>query len=141
MSELSILEFSSDVASAEAPPPLPVGEYTASIKGVEQKVSSTTGKDYLSVALVVSPDDYPADFDTDRDMFPDGVTLQYNRLVAEDSARARYNMRKWCEAIGAKMGKQIDPNDWLGLSVKVKIKHEKYEGEDRAQIGGISAAA
>jgi len=140
MSEVSILEYSSDVSSAEAPPPLPVGDYPAVIDSVEQKISNTTGKEYLSVALKISPDDYPADFDQDREMFPEGVTLNYNRLMVEDTARSRYNMRKWCETIGAKAGKRVDPTEWLGLSCKVGVKHEKYEGEDRAQIGKVSAS-
>lgn len=139
MAELSILEFGSDIASAEAPPPLPAGEYPATIETVEEKVSQTSGKNYLGVTLRVARDNFPADFDAEG-AFEDGVPLSYNRLVTEDNARARYNMRKWCEAIGAKMGKQIDPSEWIGLSCKVKIKLDTYEGEKRPQIAGVSAS-
>lgn len=138
MSEVSILEYSADISSAEAPPPLPAGEYPAVIESVQQKTSQTSGNEYLAITLNVNPDDYPADFDSEN--YPDGVKLSYNRLVVEDTARARYNMRKWCEAIGAKMGKQVDPSEWLGLQCKVGIKHDTYEGEPRAQIAKIGAA-
>lgn len=137
MSELSILEYSSDISTQEAPPPLPVGEYNATIESVEQKTSQTSGKDYLSVGVRVSVDDFPADFDPEN--YPDGLLLSYNRLVVEDTARARYNMRKWCESIGAKMGKQVDPSEWIGLNVKIGVKHDTYEGEPRAQIAKIGA--
>lgn len=137
MSEVSILEYSQDIASAEAPPPLPAGTYPATIEAVAQKTSQTSGNEYLGLTLNISSDDYPADFDPEN--YPDGVKLSYNRLVVEDTARARYNMRKFCEAIGAKMGKQVDPNDWLGMTCKVNITQDTYEGETRAQIKSISA--
>lgn len=140
MSDLPIMEYSSDIATAEAPPPLPVGDYPATTETVTQKTSTTTAKDYLCVELRISPDDYPADFDPNREMYPEGVTLQYNRLMVEDTARSRYNMRKFCEAVGAKMGKRVDPSEWIGLVCKVGIKHERYEGEPRAQIGALKAA-
>lgn len=136
--EISIIEYSSDIASAEAPPPLPVGDYPATVESVAVRTSQTSGNDYLAVVLNVSPDDYPADFDSEN--YPDGVKLSYNRLVVEDTARSRYQMRKFCEAVGAKMSKRIDPSEWIGLSCKVGIKHDTYEGEKRAQIGAIKAA-
>jgi len=139
MSDLPILEYSSDITSAEAPPPLKVGEYPAVIEAITQKQSQTSGKDYLSVDLRISPDDFPADFDPNKELYPEGVVLQYNRLVVEDTARSRYNMRKFCEAIGAKMGKRVDPSEWIGLACKVGIKHERYEGEPRAQIGALKS--
>ena len=138
MSELNILEYSSDISSAEAPPPLPVGEYPATIESVEAKTSATTGNDYLSVSFRIASDDFPADFD--GSMYDNGLMLAYNRLVIDDNPRARYAMRKFCEAIGAKTGKQIDPNSFIGLNAKVKITHQSYEGEQRAQIAGLAAA-
>ena len=69
-----------------------------------------------------------------------GIDLTYNRLTIQDNARARYNMRKFCEAIGAKMGKKIDPSDWIGMSVKVAVTHQKYEGENRAQISAFKSS-
>lgn len=135
MSEVSILEYSEDISQAEAPPPLPVGEYPATVESVEQKTSNTTGNEYLAITLNISPDDFPSDFDADS--YPEGVKLSYNRLLVEDSPRSRYRMRKWCEALGAKMSKQIDPTEWLGMSLTVGIKHDTFEGEKRAQVAKI----
>lgn len=137
MAEVSILEFSQDISEAEAPPPLPVGEYNATVEAIDTRTSNTTGRDYLSISLRVSPDDFPPDFDATS--YPEGVILNYNRLGVEDNARNRYNMRKWCEALQAPMGKQVDPNDWVGLSCRVGIIHRPWEGEDRPNINKVTA--
>lgn len=139
MAEVSILEFSTDISEAEAPPPLPVGEYPATVESLETRTSSTSGREYLGVTLRVAPDDFPPDFDGTA--YPDGVQLNYNRLFIEDNARNRYTMRKWCEALGAPMGKQIDPNDWIGMTLRVGINHRKWEDEDRPNVQKITHAA
>ena len=139
MADIGILEFSQDIGEAEAPPPLPVGEYTATVEGLEKKVSNTSGREYLGVIVRISPDDFPADFD--GSLYPDGVQLNYNRLFLDDNPRNRYTMRKWCEALGAPMGKQIDPNDWIGMTLRVGISHRKWEDEDRPNIQKIATAA
>jgi hypothetical protein len=38
----SVIEFSEDVATAEAPPPLPVGQYPAEIRSAERKTSANS---------------------------------------------------------------------------------------------------
>lgn len=139
MAEVGILEFSSDISEAEAPPPLPIGEYPATVEALEMRVSNTSGREYLGVAMRISPDDFPPDFDGTA--YPDGVQLRYNRLFTEDNARNRYNFKKFCEALGAPMGKQIDPNDWIGMVLKVGISHRKWEDEDQANIQKIASAA
>lgn len=139
MAEIGILEFSSDIAEAEAPPPLPIGEYLATVEGIESRVSNTSGREYLGVTLRISPDDFPSDFDGTA--YPDGVVLRYNRLFTEDNARNRYNFKKWCEALGAPMGKHVDPNDWIGMNIRVGINHRTWENEEQANIQKIASAA
>lgn len=136
MAELGILEFGTDIGEAEAPLPLPVGEYPATVEGVELRTSNTTGREYMSISMHVTPDDFPADYDPT--LYPDGVDLSYNRLLTEDTPRNRYNIKKWCEAIGAPMGKSIDPSEWIGMSCKIGISHRAWEGEDRANINKVS---
>jgi hypothetical protein len=139
MADIGILEFSQDIAEAEAPPPLPIGEYNATVEGIEMRVSNTSGREYLGVTVRINADDFPPDFDGTA--YPDGVTLRYNRLFTEDTQRNRYNFKKFCEALGAPMGKQIDPNDWIGMSLMVGISHRKWEDEDQANIAKIASAA
>lgn len=129
----SIVEYSEDIATAEAPPPLPVGEYPAQIKSATVK-ESQKGSKYYEVMFYLSPNEYPADFDKGD---PDGMQLAYRRLSAEDKPQARFNMRKFCEAIGATASKRIDVNDWIGLEGKIQVVHETYEGVQRAQVKGV----
>lgn len=135
---VSILEFSEDIGSAEAPPVLPANEYPATIEKVDVRESSS-GNMMIPVTFRISADDFPADFDG-AESYPDGVTITYYRLLAEDNQRARYNLRKFCETIGAKMGKTVDPNEWIGLSATLKVQPEMYEGEPRLSIKAVGSA-
>lgn len=133
----SIIEFAEDISAAEAPPPLPISEYSAEIRAAEAKTSAK-GNKYGSVTFFIPPEQYPADF-TDGD--PDGITLIYNRAPAENKGPAGpYRMRKWCESIGAPMGKTVDMNDWIGCTATISVDHEEYEGEKRAVIKRVVAA-
>ena len=134
---MSIIQFSEDITNAEAPAPLPVGEYTAEIRAAEAKVSANSGNTYMAIQFFIPADQYPADFDEGD---PDGITLTYNRLVVEDNAKGRHRMRKFCESIGAKTGREVNPSDWIGLTATVSVKHGTWEGETRAEIDRVVAA-
>lgn len=134
---VSIIEFSSDIADAEAPPALPVGEYPAAIREVDVKTSTNSGNMYAAVSFHISPDEFPADYPTD--IAPDGKVIVYRRLVLEDDARSRYNLRKFCEAVGAPMSKRIDVNDWVGLECKIRVAHGTWEGIVREEIESVTA--
>jgi hypothetical protein len=133
----SILEFSEDVATAEAVPPLPEGDYPAEIRAASVKTGQTSGKPYGAVQFFIAPESYPADY-TDGD--PDGVLLTYSRVSVEDTPASRHRLRKFVEAIGAKAGTKIDMNEWIGLTATVSIKHDTYEGEKRAAIQRVISA-
>ena len=132
----SILTYSADVAEQEAPPPLPTGPYPAEIIGTSRRTSQTSGNEYVSVQFRINPDAYPADY-IEGD--PDGTTLSYNRLLTDDSPQSRYRMRRFCESIGAKASKEIDINDWLGLTATIEVGENEYEGEKRAEIKKVLA--
>lgn len=133
----SVIEFSEDIADAEQPEPLPKSDYLAEIRGVEVKTSNSKGTKYAAVSFYISPEQYPADFDVNN--APDGKTLVYRRVSLEDTAQARFNLRRFLEAIGAPMSKTIDVNEWVGLSGRVTIDHEEYEGVMREQIVKVAA--
>jgi hypothetical protein len=131
----SIIEFSEDISTAEAPVPLPVGEYPAEIRGAEARTSAK-GNRYAAVSFFIAPEAYPADY-SEGD--PDGQVLVFQRLSLEDSPAARHRLRKFCEAVGAKAGTKIDLNEWVGLSATVSVTHDTYEGETRAAIQKVVA--
>ncbi len=58
--EDGIIEFSENIADAEAPEPLPEREYNASIEKVSREQSSK-GSTYAAVSFRVNEEDYPAD--------------------------------------------------------------------------------
>jgi hypothetical protein len=132
----SIIEYSEDISNAEAPAPLPPGDYPAEIRGAEIKTSQK-GNEYVAVTFFIAPESYPADF-TEGDA--DGMTLSYNRIVVDDSPRGRHRMRKFCEAIGASTSAKLDVNDWIGNTAVVSVAQSEYEGETRAEIAKVIAA-
>lgn len=136
MSDMSILEYDTDLGEAEAPVPLPVGDYPAEIRSAERKTSAA-GNEYINVTFHISPDAYPADYTEGNE---DGTILTFGRLSPENTQRARWNMKKFTEAIGAKQGKSIDLNDWIGLNAIVTVAHDTYEGETRPQIKKVNQA-
>ncbi len=136
MEELgSIIEFSVDIGKAEAPEPLPAGTYIGTIREAVQKISQRDTR-YVAVAFFISPDQYPPDY---TDGNPDGTTLTYRRVSVEDNPQAHYRTRKFCEAIGATASKKLDLTEWVGLEGALEVVHEKYEGEDRANINRVNA--
>lgn len=133
---VTIVEYSADISDAEAPEPLPVGEYAASIRAADVRVSSKDTR-YYAVQFHVSPDEFPADYPTD--IAPDGKLLTFRRLSAEDNQLARFNVRKFCEAVGATMSKKVDTNEWVGLEARIQIEHDTYEGVTRENITRVSS--
>jgi hypothetical protein len=137
MSDATILEFQDDITNAEAPVPLPVGEYNAQITGAEVKTSAA-GNQYINITLKVPSDEYPADY-TDGD--PDGVVLQFGRLMYSEKKAHIFQIAKFCKAIGAPTGKRIDLTEWFGLGVRIEVAHQDYEGEPRATVKKVIAQA
>ncbi len=133
----SIITFSEDNAEAEAPVPLPVGDYPADIRKVEQKESGA-GNKYAAVSFYVSPEDYPADYDASN--APDGTVIIYRRVPLEDNPQSRWRMRKFLTAIGAVPSRNIDLNDWIGLTASVGVGRDTWEGEPRATIERVNPA-
>lgn len=134
--EDTIIEYSEDISDAEPPPPLPPGTYTASIRASEKRMNAKQTGFYAATTFHISPDEYPADY---VDGPPDGTSLIYRRVSVEDNPMARFGMRTFCEAIGAKMGKNIDLNSFVGLEARVEITNEMWEGFPRAQINKVLA--
>lgn len=133
----SIVEFSSDLSKAEAPEPLPVGEYEANITSTEIKTSQAKGTRYCEIRWNVSPDQYPADY---GDGSPEGTNLIYRRVSLEDNPQARWFTKQFIDAIGAPLGKKVDVNEWVGMDAVVEVDHETYEGVTRAIVKRVRAS-
>lgn len=136
---LGIIELEDNLADAEKPPELPAGNYTGEIQSVETAISGK-GNEYFAIAFKIPPSEIPAEL---QDDFEDGATLFYNRLIKpkRGDRRALYNLKQFVEKIGLDTNTTaIDPNEWMGQEARLKIVHEKYQGESRAQIKSIESA-
>lgn len=138
---ISILEFSEDVSTAEAPDPIPTGDYRGDCIEAEVKTSANTGNRYLQLGFRIARDDLPADFDADTAGVPDeGVLLYWRRSSLEDNANARFRLRSLCESMDVPVSKSLDLNEFVGKEALLTITHSTYEGVKRADIAKISAA-
>lgn len=137
MTELSsVYEFSQDIATAEAPPPLPVGEYRAQVRSVVAAVSKSSGKPMMMLTYSISPDQYPADYTEGN---ADGETLTYYHPL-EDTPRNRFRLRKFCEMHGVAASRRINLPDFIGQDVIMNVSHEDYQGLPQARGNPVRAA-
>lgn len=131
----TIIDYSTDVGSQDAPNPLPTGEYTGTVTAAVAKVSTTSGKPNAMFTYSITPEQYPVDY---SDGNPDGETMSLYVSLA-DLPRPRFKMKKHCEAHGVVASKQIDLNAFIGQEAKLTIVHEAYEGVMQAKIKRVSA--
>lgn len=138
MSELgSIIEYADDLSNAEAPKSLPAGDYLAEITSAENGTSNTSGKSRVDVTFRIKPEDFPPDYE-DADSFADGKSVHFYPSSEPDKS-SRFRMKNFCEAIGAKLGKKLDINDWIGKTAIISIQPDEYEGIERERLMKVSA--
>lgn len=136
-SDGALYSFSEDIGDAEAPEPLPERAYPATITDVEDR-QTQDGRPMVQVKYRINEEDYPADYDPGN--APGGKTLS-QFLMMDDSAQTRFRLRRFCEAIGAPMSRNMNPKrDWLNLACSVTVKHEEYEGVNRERVQKVEAA-
>lgn len=132
---MSLIQFSQNIADAEAPPPLPAGEYEAVCVGAVPGISKSSGNPMLPLTYKISADQFPADFDAGG---ADELTFVYNRLTTRDTAQDRFRMKNICLAHGVAMSNNIDANDFVGKKVRLVISIGKdLEGNDRSEISKV----
>lgn len=136
---IGIIELDENLGDAEKPEEIPPGLYTAEVQDVQTPVSGK-GNTYFAIKFVISPDDLPADI---REDYPDGAVLFWNRVIVpkKGDRRALFALRKFVESIGIDSNTtSIDPNEWMGRQARVRVAHDRYQGETRAQIKSVEAA-
>jgi hypothetical protein len=133
----SIIEYDTPLDAAEAPVPLPKGDYTARIRGAERKMNKAGDNEYINVTFIIDADQYPADYTEGE---PEGTTLSYGRLSPANTVKARWQMKRFCESIGAELGSKLDLNDWLDKTAVVEVVNEDYQGVMQAKIAKVRSA-
>lgn len=130
----SIISYDDDLTNAERPAPLPTGVYVGEIVSTEQKQGAKTT--YVDVGFSISADQYPVDYTEGN---PDGTIIHYLRVPTGKTPQQKYRMRKFIEAIGAPLGATVDIAEWAGLTAKVTVVHEEWEGEMNAKISKVES--
>ena len=134
MTELSsVIEFATNLAEVEAPKPLPAGLYDATIQSAEPMTSKDGLKTMAKVTYSISADQYPVDY---TDGNPNGTTLtQY--IMLEKDARSMYALKRFIMGIGAPLSNSVDLNTWVGLTCKLNVVNEMFEGNEVARVKGV----
>ncbi|CAB4163250.1 hypothetical protein UFOVP810_9 [uncultured Caudovirales phage] len=136
MSELpTVYEFSTNVADAKPPQPLPTGEYRATVRGIEPAVSKSSGNQMAVISYFVSPDQYPADY---VDGNPEGTTSNFY-LSLVDNPRNIWLLKQMCEMHGVVASKRINLTEFMGQDVVVSVSHEDYQGMPQARFRPVRA--
>lgn len=133
----SVFEFTADVSTQEAPPPLPARTYPAQCTGAKANRSKSNPDNIiLALEFTISPDVYPADYTEVKD----ATKLFFQRIaINKDDARTRFQLRQLCEKMRVPVSRQLDVNGFVGKMVNLKVKHGEWQGLKRAEIDAIEA--
>ena len=131
MTELSsVIEFDEDLNNVEAPKPLPAGQYAATILSAEPMMSKNGEHKMAKVTWSIPAEEYPADY---VDGNPAGTQLtQY--LMLDNTARAKFSLKRFVQAIGAPLSNTVDLTTWLGLAARVEVTNEPFEDTLTARL-------
>lgn len=131
MTELSsVIEFDEDLNNVEAPKPLPAGQYAATILSAEPMMSKNGEHKMAKVTWSIPAEEYPADY---VDGNPAGTQLtQY--LMLDNTARAKFALKRFVQAIGAPLSNTVDLTTWLGLAARVEVTNEPFEDTLTARL-------
>jgi hypothetical protein len=129
----TIIEYDDDVMNAEQPQPLPMRDYVGEIRTAEVKKSQKETL-YADAVFYISPDQYPVDY---TDGNPEGTQVHV-RISVERNPQARWQMRKFISAIGAKGGARLDTSEWVGLQAKLSVAPREYQGNYQNDVKLVS---
>lgn len=134
----STWEYSSDVSTQDAPPPLPARTYPAVCSAAKAHRSKTNPDNVMvSLEFTIDPSAYPADYTATTE----ATKLYHIRTrLNDDSARGRFQLRRLCETMRVHVSRSLDLNDFVGKQANLKIKHGSWEGIPRAEIDAIEPA-
>lgn len=125
----SVIDLGTNLEDATPPPPLPPGQYRATVMSVTPTVSQTSGNLYGKTVFRIDPSQYPIDFSPDN--APNGKSLTYNRMVIDPKVlrankRVLFALRQWYEALGLPLAvTSINTNDWVGCEVMLSISNRE----------------
>lgn len=131
-------DLSVDVEEAVEPPKLPESDYIATVASCKPMKKAETGTEYYQIAYRIAPEQYPADFDAA--FYPDGKTVVYRTPRINDDPMGRFNMKTLKNAHGLPGGKSRDPNQFVGTTTKVRLRHDSWQGKKTEKVVSVGQA-
>lgn len=132
---MALLNFSQNIADAEAPPQLPPGEYRCICSAATDKIAASSGNPMLTLTLQVPRSEFPADFEPGDGV--DELTFTLN-IVARDIPADRWRMKNACRSFGVPMSSNIDPSDFVGREARARVRMgQDLEKNPRAEVGQV----
>lgn len=127
-------------------PPIPVGDYTATIKELKarpwqgRKDPSRSGIAWDVKFDVTLPNDVASLVGQPAIVLSDSIMLDLNDAGALDLSPGKNGgLRRYREALDMnKPGDAFSARAMVGRMLKVKVKHEIYEGEIQERVGGVA---
>lgn len=130
----SVVEFETDIADAEAIPPLPAGTYPADV--VESKVVKSKNSDnkFIETTFRIYADSYPVDYKNDKPY----IDVKYRKpmLGQQDSA---FQLKTLLTSLGlsAPKSKTFDPASLVSTPGLLTITHRDFNGRAYEEITKI----
>ena len=129
-------------------PPIPVGDYTAIVGEVKsrswqgKKDPSKSGIAFDIPLEVQLPDTVASMVGQSTIRVTDSVMLDLNEGGSLDNSPGKNRrLRLYREALDMnKPGDSFSPRQMQGRMIKVKIKHEEYEGDLYEKVDGVARA-
>lgn len=117
-----------------APVPLPNGEYIAAVAKAEIKISKAN-KPNLVLGYKIEREAINID---DQSEYPDGCDLDghwFSALRTDNGTRSElFNMKENFRRAGFVLGRTINPMDYIGMPVIVKLEQETYNDITRNKV-------
>lgn len=129
----SVQDFSAPIDEAEAPKPLPKGNYIGEVVLSQFQVSKSSGNPTLKVRFKIDAARYPHDFVGPQD----GVTID-KYFGAADNDWNRYKLKELFDALGRQLPKtRVDAADLLGRTALIEVDHEEFNGRMKETIKSV----
>ena len=140
---MSIITLATNLADMEEYEALPDGPYKAEVRDVEVRFNEKNPNGYIYLAMLVHPENFPADYDPAN--APEGVTVVYSSVRVPDPANRR-TVKPFKNLVKAVTGKEatgteFDPEDWKGKEITALLKRGEYNGGPVNNVEAVMALA
>lgn len=132
--DIGVVELDTTLDDTPEPELLPQGMYPAELVNCEARHDSK-GVARYNFRFVISPDDFPPDYDVNN--YPDGKSLYWGlmKVPTRNDNRSILALRRFMQTLDVPTDvTKVNPSEWIGRRVLLKVEHDTYEGNTRESI-------